>query len=447
MHSSVLRGLLPALLLCAVPALAAETPGHDQAVGQVFHIAPDSLPAPGATPSVSAPPKAIARENRVPVAPPGFAVQLFTDGVSAPRRIEVGYDGVVYVAVQPRGGILALYDRSGEGVADQGAGVISGSANPFGLDSFRDGPLAGDMLLGEQQGIYRIPLNSGGDARLLTAAGAFGPPVGHVTRELAIDPKTRDVYVGVGSMANLDAGEPPMKATIQKFDQDGQHQQTFATGMRNVTGLAFAPSGALYAVTMERDGMGDGLVPDYFTRVEQGDDFGWPDQYIGGNVQPEFSGSGPKLKPAKVPDVLFEAHSAPLDVVFVPDSWPEPYRGSAIVALHGSWNAGAPRGYKLVLVPFKAGRPTGAYQNFLTGFWVSGDSPAEVWGRPCALAFDRDGTLLVGDDLGGTIWRVTPPNLLKAPADSAPADSAPSAPGSAPAAPPAPPSEPSSSAP
>src|SRR5258708_3758445 len=134
--------------------------------------------------------------------------------------------------------------------------------------------------------------------------------------------------------------------------------------MRNVTGMAFAPSGELYAVTMERDSMGDELVPDYFTAVHQGDDFGWPYQYIGGNLQPEFAGKGLDLNPARVPDVLFEAHSAPLDVVFVPDSWPEAYRGDAIVALHGSWNSASPRGYKLVLIPFKDGKPTGEYQNF-----------------------------------------------------------------------------------
>lgn len=408
---------LAVALFPAVPAMAQQaTSGHDQAMGQVFHITADSLPAPGATPSIDSPPKQIPRGDHVPIAPSGFAVQLFVESSSPPRRIEVGYDGVVYVAVQPKGGILALYDRSGDGVADKAAGVVSEAPNPFGLDTFKTGAFSGDMLLGTDEGIYRIPLNSGGDARMITPPAAFGPAVGHVTREVAIDPKTLDIYVGVGSMANLDENEPPMKATIQKFDQDGQKQATFATGMRNVTGMAFAPSGKLYAVTMERDSMGDELVPDYFTGVDRGDDFGWPYQYIGGNAQPEFSGKGLKLKAAKVPDVLFEAHSAPLDIVFVPDSWPEEYRGDAIVALHGSWNSSSPRGYKLVLIPFKDGKPTGEYQNFLTGFWVSGTAPAEVWGRPCALAFDRDGTLLVGDDLGDTIWRITPPNLIKAPA-------------------------------
>ena len=174
--------------------------------------------------------------------------------------------------------------------------------------------------------------------------------------------------------------------------------------------MAFQPgTNALYAVTMERDGMGDELVPDFLTRVDEGDNFGWPYQYIGGNVQPQYQDKGMKLAAAKVPDVLFEAHSAPLDLAFIPDSWPADYRGDAIVALHGSWNAGQPRGYKLVRVHFKDGKPDGSYENFLTGFWVSGSSPAEVWGRPAALAFDRDGSLLLADDLGSTIWRIAPP--------------------------------------
>lgn len=404
------RWLTPALFALASPALAQSAPGHDQAIGQQFHITADSLPAPGATPSTLAPPRYIERGTNMPIVPEGFSAQIFVEGLTGPRRLEVGYDGVVYVAQQSRGGIIALYDRDGDGAADNGAGVIQGAGNPFGLDTFRNGPNSGDMLLGEQDGVYLIPLNTGGSARPLTVPGVFGDAMGHITREVAIDPRTRDFYVGVGSMANLDEGEPAMKATIQKFDETGQKQETFATGMRNVTGLAFNDkTGDLYAVTMERDDMGDELVPDYFTRVQEGDNFGWPYQYIGGNVQPEFSDKGLKLAAAKVPDVLFEAHSAPLDVIFVPDSWPEKYRGGAIVALHGSANAATPRGYKLVFVPFKDGRPDGTYENFMTGFWVSGTSPAAVWGRPCSLALDRDGSMLVGDDLGGSIWRVSPP--------------------------------------
>jgi glucose/arabinose dehydrogenase len=410
MPNRLLQGLAPALLLI-LPAIAADTPpGQDQIMGQQFHVTAGSLPAPGATPSVAAPPETVERGEHVPLVPPGFGVKLFVEGVPSPRRMAVGYDGVIYVAAQDKGGIFAMYDRDGDGAADKTAGVIQGATNPFGLGFVPEGKFANDLILGDQDGLYRLPLNSGGKATPLTAEGVFGPARGHITREVAVDPKSGDIYVGIGSMNNLSDTEPPMKATIQRFDVEGKNQVAFATGMRNVTGMAFEPkTDMLYAVTMERDGMGDELVPDYLTAVSAGDNFGWPYQYTGGLVQPEYKDKAPKQAAAKLPDVLFAAHSAPLDVAFIPDSWPEQYRGSAIVALHGSWNAGAPRGYKLVLVPFKDGKPVGGYENFMTGFWVSGTSPAQVWGRPCSLAFDRDGSLLVGDDLGNTIWRVTPP--------------------------------------
>ncbi len=161
--------------------------------------------------------------------------------------------------------------------------------------------------------------------------------------------------------------------------------------------------------------MGDELVPDFLSRIDEGDNFGWPYQYTGGNVQPGMGTETMKLAAAKTPDVLFEAHSAPLDIAFIPDSWPEAYRGDALVALHGSWEAASPRGYKVVRVHFTDGKPDGTYENFVTGFWVSGNAPAEVWGRPCSLAFTPDGSLLVGDDWGKTIWRIIPPGWVAPP--------------------------------
>jgi len=199
-------------------------------------------------------------------------------------------------------------------------------------------------------------------------------------------------------------------AQTKRFDPDGANQTTFASGMRNPTALAFAPgTGDLYAVVQERDGLGDRLPPDYLTRVEKGAFYGWPYAYIGQNPQPGFA----KLKPDKVkasikPDLLFEAHSSAMDLVFYDgEQFPAEFRGGAFVALKGSWNRSEPTGYKVVFVPFKDGRPQGWYQNFVVGFWVSGVSRAEVWGRPAALAVAKDGSLLVADDTGGTIWRIS----------------------------------------
>jgi glucose/arabinose dehydrogenase len=398
-------------LTCFAPAVAAQQPlGHDQAVGQQFHVTADSLPSPGATPSSDAAPVKLPRGTHMPVLPEGFTATLFVEDLENPRRILVQDDNLVLFAQQALGRVLKLRDIDDNGTADQGGLIAEGTLNPFGLALVPLGEHKGDLLLADQDAVYRLPTVSGGFVfDQVTPDGAFGEVAGHITRDLLVDPKSGALYVTVGSMSNL-GEEPEVKGTIQRFDPDGKNQHTFASGIRNTTGMDFHPTtGALYAVVMERDGMGDQLVPDYFTKVEDGDFFGWPYQYTGGFVQPEFKDHAPKQAAAKMPSVLFEAHSAPLDVAFIPESWPEGWRGDAIVALHGSSNSGVPTGYKLVRVHFRDGEPLGTYENFMTGFWVSGQSPAEVWGRPAALAFDKAGALYVADDFGNTIWKVTPP--------------------------------------
>ena len=158
----------------------------------------------------------------------------------------------------------------------------------------------------------------------------------------------------------------------------------------------------------ERDGLGDRVPPDYLVRPEQGAFYGWPYAYIGQNPQPGFADKAPeKVKASKRPDLLFEAHSSAMDIVFYSATqFPPEYRGDAFVVLKGSWNRAQPTGYKIVRVPFTNGRPQGHYENFVTGFWVSGQQRAEVWGRPAAIAVAKDGSLLIADDTAGTIWRV-----------------------------------------
>lgn len=401
--SRSLKILAVGMLLLAMPGASGAPSGNtEQEVGQTFHITPQDLPAPGATPSASETAVIVVRDRHVPLVPTGFTTALIAT-LPDPRRIVIGPDGRIYVSLQASGQVVALTEVNDMITAQ--ATVLSGLKQPYGIGFIAGGA----MVLGSVEQLWSLTPNAAKPTPI-SASGAFGPPKDHITRSVAVDPKTADVYVGVGSAANLEDGEAPVKATIQKFAAGSNTETTYATGMRNVTAMAFQPqTGDLYAVTMERDGMGDELVPDYLTRVQQGDNFGWPYQYIGGNPQPEFAAKAKALPPAKVPDVLFASHSAPLDLAFVPDSWPAHYRGGAIVALHGSWNAGKPRGYKLVFVPFEKGRPTGSYENFMTGFWIGGSAPAQVWGRPAALAFDKDGSLLVADDAGGTLWRVTPP--------------------------------------
>jgi glucose/arabinose dehydrogenase len=184
----------------------------------------------------------------------------------------------------------------------------------------------------------------------------------------------------------------------------------FGTGIRNPVGIAFYPgTDDLYVAVNERDGEGDELVPDYMTRVQQGDFYGWPWAYIGQHEEPSLKGRHPDLvAKTKVPDVLFRSHSAPLGLLFYTGTqFPAQYRGGAFVAHHGSWNAASPRGYKIVYVPFQNGRPKGGYDNFALGFWTTGNAPAGVMGRPVGLAQTKDGSLLVADDVGNAVWRIS----------------------------------------
>jgi len=236
-----------------------------------------------------------------------------------------------------------------------------------------------------------------------------GPIDHHWTKSLTVSPDGSKLYVGVGSSSNIGV-EPDPKATIQRFDADGSNQTTYASGTRNPTALAFHPqTGELWALVQERDGLGDKLPSDYMIRVQQGGFYGWPYAYIGKHPQPGFANLAPdKVNASITPDVLFEAHSSLLDIVFyTADQFPAEYKDAAFVALKGSWNRSEPTGYKVVRVPFKDGKPEGYYENFATGFWSGGEHRAEVWGRPAALAVAKDGSLLVADDTGGTIWRIS----------------------------------------
>ena len=264
-----------------------------------------------------------------------------------------------------------------------------------------------ELLVADQDGIWRV---SGPGARPepVTRRGVFGADSGHNNRPIAIDPRSGALFAGVGSMGNI-AVESEPKATIQQFGPDGSNQTTYAAGTRNPTTLAFHPqTGELWAGVQERDGLGDNLPSDYLIRVRQGGFYGWPYAYIGPHPQPGFAERAPdRVAATIVPDLLFQAHSSLLDLVFYEGAqFPAQYRGGAFAALKGSWNRSLPTGYKIVFVPFQNGQPAGYYENFATGFWASGEHRADVWGRPAALAVATDGALLVGDDTGSTIWRI-----------------------------------------
>jgi glucose/arabinose dehydrogenase len=244
-------------------------------------------------------------------------------------------------------------------------------------------------------------------AKTRVTKDSFGIPGGHFTRDIAFAPDGQ-LYFAIGSRDNI--GENPLpRASVQIVDAQGR-LTTFANGLRNPIGIAAYPgTNDIWVTVNERDGLGDDLPPDYLTHITQGEFFGWPYAYIGPHPDPDYGAKRPDLvAKTMTPDVLFQAHSAPLGLVFYEGSqFPADYKGDAFVALHGSWNRAKPTGYKVVRVKFKDGKPVGGYDNFLTGFWDGSTSPAQVWGRPVGLAVANDGSLLVSDDVGKVIWRVS----------------------------------------
>ena len=397
-------------------------------IGRRFHIDPNNLPAPKTGPIVSNRPLVAPYQGQVPQVPPGFTATAFATGLANPRRLLVLANGDVLVAEQ-NAGYLTLLRDDGTGHAVWIDRHVEDLNRPYGLAWRND-----NVLVADQDGIWNVPhilgaLRAGRSttqrvdqvppderkpvagaygATMITKKGVFGITQGHQNRPLAIDPKTGDLFVGVGSSGNLGV-EPEPKATIQRFNADGSGQMTYASGMRNPTTLVFHPQTAeLYALVQERDGLGDNLPSDYLTHVQEGGFYGWPYAYIGKHPQAGFASLAPdKVNATITPDLLFEAHSSVLDLVFYEaDQFPPEYKGHAFVALKGSWNRSEPTGYKVVRVPFKDGKPEGYYENFATGFWISGEQRAEVWGRPASLAVAKDGALLVADDTGGTVWRI-----------------------------------------
>ena len=403
----------------------------DQEIGRRVSIKADDLPVLKEGPIVASRSLIVPYRDQSLKVPEGFTATPFVTGLAHPRRLLVLPNGDVIVAEQKVGYLTLLRDDDHDGKVDWIERHGDGFNQPYGL-AWRNG----HVLVADQDGIWQLPHRlgalrpgaGGGSPQkasevpaaqkkptphtvgesMLTRKGVFGIVQGHANRPLVIDPKTGGLLVGVGSSGNIGV-EPAVKASVQRFDADGSNQSTVVSGTRNPTALAVQPgTGDIYATVQERDGLGDGLVPDYLIRVQQGGFYGWPYAYIGSHPQPGFAQLAPeKVKASQVPDLLFAAHSSALDLTFYDgDQFPAEYRGDLFVALKGSWNRSQPTGYKIVRVPFKDGRPQDYYENFATGFWVSGIDRAEVWGRPAAIAVAKDGALLVADDTGGTIWRI-----------------------------------------
>jgi len=397
-----------AILLAAIPFAALPALAGDVAPGTRFEIRPDALPRPYATDAVANSSETVARTDAMrPQVPKGMTATLFASGLSGPREMLVLPDRSILVS-EPKANRISRLIAPNPPARARAMPFLTGLDQPYGMTLRQDA-----LYIADLDGLWRVPY-AAGDAKAqarpqrITPEGAFDGGNGHHSRNVIWDPASDRFLVAIGSRSNI-AEEPAPRATIQAFAADGSGGRTYAAGLRNPIGLALQPgTGRLYTVVNERDGLGNGLVPDYLTAVQEGGFYGWPYSYIGRNPQPDLADRQPELvKAAIVPDLLFESHSAPLDLVFYDGPMFPDWRGDALVTLHGSWNRADPIGYMVVRVPFRDGRPQGGYEALATGFRLNkGDGAAQVWGRPAGIAVLPDGSILVSDDEGGTIWRI-----------------------------------------
>ena len=401
--------------------------------GLVRIIKPEDLPRPGATPSAANVSRVVPRPpTAMPQVPPGFKVELLAEGLNGPREMRVAPNGDIFVAETRAGRIRVLRVADGGSKLSKNEIYAGGLNKPFGIAFFPSGNDPQWVYIANTNSVVRFRYKAGdtkAQGKPETVVAELPHGFGHSTRNIVFTGDDRRMLVSVGSASNdaedmertkgglqvganqnaLGAswGEELRRADVLSFNTDGTNPKIFATGIRNCVGMAVHPaSGDIYCSTNERDGLGDNLVPDYVTRVNEGAFYGWPWFYIGSNEDPHHAGERPDLKgKVTVPDVLIQAHSASLGLTFYNGSaFPAEYRGDGFAAEHGSWNRSKPTGYKVIRIRLREGVPTGAYEDFVTGF-VIGDS--EVWGRPVGVAVSRDGALLVSEDGNGTIWRIS----------------------------------------
>jgi glucose/arabinose dehydrogenase len=377
----------------------------------------EDLAKPFETPSAMNNPRVAARPpGAMPRAPKGFEVSEFAAGLRNPRKAVTAPNGDIVVADSMPGRIKILRDADGDGKAELTADFATGLSRPFGIAFYPAGPNPTHMYIGNTDSVVRFPYHTGdtkasGPAEKLidnipTGREQVGGG-GHWTRDLEFSKDGKTLFVSVGSRSNNDDDKrETRRADILAFDVDGRNERIYASGIRNAVGLAIHPqTGQLWASVNERDALGDHLVPDYVTHVEEGGFYGWPWYYIGAHEDPRYKGKHSELKDKViVPDVLVQSHSASLCMTFYTGSqFPEAYRLDGFAAEHGSWNRARRTGYKVIRIPMKDGKATGEYEDFLVGFVTP---EGNVWGRPVGVTVAKDGALLVTDDGSGIIWRV-----------------------------------------
>jgi glucose/arabinose dehydrogenase len=381
--------------------------------GNIHKITVKDLPPPMATKSFDNGPDIVSRPANVwPKAPSGFKVELYTSGLNEPRLIRTAPNGDIFLAETRAGRIRVFRGMTSDGKPEQTQIFATGLKHPYGIAFYPLGPNPQYVYVGEPAAVVRFPYDAGSAKASGAAEHIADLPdgSGHTTRDIQFSADGRKMYVGVGSRSNVD-DDPDEKnrADILEFNPDGSGMRVYASGIRNPGGgLAIQPgTGQLWCSVNERDALGDNLVPDYITHVQDGGFYGWPWWYIGGHQDPRHQGAHPELKDKViVPDVLLQAHNASLQLTFYQGKqFPAEYAGDIFAAQHGSWNRSVRAGYEIIRVPLHhAGKATGEYEDFLTGFVLNN---GQVWGRPVGVTVAPDGSLLVTDDGSNSIWRVS----------------------------------------
>jgi glucose/arabinose dehydrogenase len=443
MHNHILhsRNLLRVMLVASLAVPLAACNEQDTAATELTFGPSPTLPAPEGSliPTVNVA-KAIGwAAGGKPVAAAGMAVNAFATGLDHPRTLFVLPNGDVLVAetneppkpddtkgikgwittmVMSRAGagtpsanrITLLRDANGDGIAETRAVFLEGLNSPFGM------ALVGDTFyVADSDAILKFPYKSGDTGITTPGVRLVDLPAGtlnhHWTKDLIASPDGSKLYVTVGSNSNI--GENGMeaetnRAAVLEVDRATGKWRVFASGLRNPNGPSWQPqSGALWIAVNERDELGNDLVPDYMTSVKDGGFYGWPYSYYGQHVDVRVQPQRPDLvAKAIAPDYALGAHTASLGLTFnTGNLFPPEMANGAFIGQHGSWNRKPRAGYKVIFVPFANGMPSGKPQDVLTGFLTD---DGEAQGRPVGVKIDKQGALLVADDVGNAVWRVTP---------------------------------------
>jgi len=399
-------------------ALAPKPPFTDfryEKPGTVRKITVKDLPPPYATESASNRPEVVPRPaNAWPVAPAGFKVEQYATGLENPRTLRTAPNGDIFLT-ESEPGRIRIFRGLTDDKPELSAVYATGLKRPYGLAFYPPGPNPQWLYVGATNEIVRYPYHNGD----LKATGApdhiadLPAGSGHWTRALAFSQDGKKLFVAVGSASNVDdpdttPGEKN-RADILVCDAANCTLSVYAYGIRNAGGgIAVSPqTGELWCSVNERDALGDNLVPDYITHVEEGGFYGWPWWYIGGHQDPRHQGKHPELKDkAIIPDVLLQPHNASLEFDFYQGrQFPPEYQGDIFASQHGSWNKAVRVGYEVIRVPLhQTGHASGEYEDFLTGFVLPNGN---VWGRPVGVTVAPDGALLVSDDGSNSIWRAS----------------------------------------